>query len=94
VRSKGERTCAIHFFSAGTALTAGAADTLAEGAAVASTTADAEGTTSATVAAEATSPGLTSDALHPINAAAQQTIVIVFFIVLSPVALTAVLIIS
>lgn len=82
--------------TAGTALAAGAAETLAVGAAGASTTAEAEGTASTTADAEAdaTSPGFTSEALQPINAAAQQTIITVFFMFLSPNAVMAVLIIS
>lgn len=85
-----------HFFAVGTALTAGAAETEAEGATGASTTAEAvaEGTTSAVADAEATASAFSSDALQPTNAAAQQTIITVFFIVLSPIALTAVLIIT
>ena len=73
----------VHFFSAGTALTAGAAVALAEGTG-ASTDAEAvaEGTTSADTAtdAEAAASDLSSD-LHPINVAAQQTITIMFLIV-------------
>jgi len=73
----------VHFLSAVTALTAGATVVLADGTAEAV----AEGTASTGVAdADATSPGFTSDALQPINAAAQQTIITVFFIILSPIA--------
>lgn len=77
----------VHFLAAGTALTAGVAVTLADGTAEASAEAVAEGTASTGVAdADATSPGFTSDALQPINAAVQQTIITVFFIILSPIA--------
>jgi hypothetical protein len=88
-----------HFFCAGTALAAGAADALAEGAAGASTAADAEavveGTASADTEAEAEAAALDlSSDLQPIRAAAQQNITNIFFIVFSPIALMARVIIT
>lgn len=87
----------VHFLTAGTALAAGATVALADGATTASVAPVALGAAEVATSAdaeEATSPGLTSDALQPINAAEQQTITIVFFIVLSPMPILASLIIS